>query len=146
MPLIGQALAPPLVQTGNFLSNRAKRLHSMLLALNSVVTHLVAEKRMAVTEPKYLEWKQFLADWGAWYKAADLGAFWSMSADDATLEGYERSGQGWQAWLRATYPSVANQLPQAPPTFPPSAPFDIPPWLIVAGLAAGGFVLYKVTR
>lgn len=119
----------------------------MLKALNDVIGGLVRQKRLSTDAAKYRQWKAFLQDWGGWYKNADVGAFWSMSATDATLEGYERSAQDWSAWVASSFPGAAPDVPQAPPTFPPR-PFslDIPGWAIGVVLAGGAFVAYKVLK
>lgn len=141
------ALPPPLVQTGDFLANRARRLHTMLLALNDVVTSLVQKRVLTTDNAKYRQFKAFLKDWGGWYKNADVGAFWSMSATDATLEGYERSAQSWADWVKS-FPGASGDVPNAPPTYPPPKlpSFSVPAWAIGLALLGGGFIAYKVLK
>lgn len=142
MARAGQDLSPPLIQTPEYLANRAARLHTSMLALNGVLSAQTKAGRFPTTSPRYREWKAFLSDYGRWYGQA---SFW-WSADDATLEGYEKTFQQWEAWAKAQFPAAAADMPIAPPTFTPDKPDGTSPVLIAVGLGVGLFVAYKVLR
>jgi hypothetical protein len=142
VPQSGQDLSPPLIQTPDYLANRAKRLHTSLLQLNAVLTAQTKAGRFPTGTPRYIEWKAFLSDFGRWYG----GASFMWSADDATLEGYEVSFRQWEAWAKAAFPAAAADMPIAPPTFTPDKPDGASPLLIALALGAGVFVAYKVLR
>ena len=130
-------LAQPWIQTPDFLRDRARKVHSALLALNDVVTGLVTAKRLATTDAKYKQWKQLLADWGKWYGDTS-GTTWWFNSADATLEGYEKAAENWRAYFARTYPDVAPSLPDAPATYSPPTLPDLPS---VAGGATLGLAV-----
>lgn len=138
----GQDLAPPLWQTPGYLENRAKRLHTSMLALNGVLTAQTKAGRFPTSSPRYAEWKRFLSDYGRWYGSASF--MWS--SDDASLEGYEVTFRQWEEWAKTTFPDAAADMPIAPPTFKPDKPDSSSPLLIALALGAGLFVAYKVLR
>lgn len=111
-------LAQPWIQTPGFLQDRARKVHTGLLALNELFDALVKGKRLATTDPKYKQWKQALADWGKWYGDTSGSTWWFTSAD-ATLESYERALGTWGNWLGNAFPETKGSLPTPPDTFPP---------------------------
>lgn len=106
----------------DFLKDRARKVHSTLLALNESVTALVQKGRLTTDNPKYKQFKAFLNDWGKWYGGTS-GSTWFFTAADATLEGYERSTGDWVNYWAKQYPDAAGTLPNAPNTYkPPDLP------------------------
>lgn len=144
MAHVGQALAAPWVQTPAFLHDRARRVHSGLLALNATFDELARAGRFNSASGRWKAWKQVLANWGRWYQETS-GTTWLWSATDATLESYEKQLQDWDAWTRRTFPEAGRSLPPPPPTFGPGGEprTGIPLWVTVASIATGGFLLAK---
>ncbi len=142
-------LAQPWIQTPGFLQDRARKVHTGLLALNDVITSLSKSGRLTPDSAKYRQWKQLLSDFGRWYGDTS-GSTWWFSSADATLESYERSLGSWTAWVGATFPEAKGSLPLPPDTFPPPSLPDVggasTAILIGAGLALGAVLLFSFRR
>jgi hypothetical protein len=142
---VGQALAAPWISTPAFLADRARRIHTGLLALNDVITALATASRLSPDSLKYKQWKALLANWGRWYGQTS-DSTWLWSATDATLESYERDLQSWTAWVLRTYPDAAASVPTPPPVVGPDGkPRDgIPLWAWGVGAGVLTFGLAKL--
>jgi hypothetical protein len=115
-----------------------------MLDFNSVIDGLVKARRLATDAAKYRQWKNFIANYGSWFKEASF--MWSAAA--ATLESYEKDFQGWTRWARQTFPEATPDLPIAPTPFSPggAARESVSPFLIALAFGGGAFVLYKLLK
>lgn len=142
-------LAQPWIQTPGFLQDRARKVHTGLLALNAVIDNVVKSGRLTPDNPRYKQWKQLLSDWGKWYGDTSGSTWWFNSAD-ATLESYELTLKNWTNWVGQSFPETKASLPTPPDTFPPPTVPDVggasTAFLIGAGLALGAVLLLSMRR
>ncbi len=135
-------LEQPWIQTPGFLQDRARKVHTGLLALNQVIDSVVRGGQLATDSAKYKQWKSLLADFGKWYGSTS-GTTWWFNSADATLESYELALRNWTAWVGKSFPQTQGSLPVPPDTFPPATLPDFG-GMGTAALIGGAVVLGAV--
>lgn len=92
----------PVIQTPEFLAERAKEIHTSILQFNDDLAQQKIAGKIGDDAPKLKAWRAFRDRWAQWYGEANWWT-WAWGATNATLDAYAQQMADWVRWYTRAF-------------------------------------------